>query len=131
MTADEADRPISIGSRLMRSGERRTLLALGVAAVVSGSLLLLQRSQANGGFRLWPVILVAVGLVGIGSAPPEERDEALWLVGTGCWLLMTSLAPAFLRGAGALVMVGTGLATFRWALALNAAPSIPEGSHVN
>jgi hypothetical protein len=130
MPTDETGRPLSIGSRLMHSSERTTLLALGVGSVVTGSLLLFQRSQANG-FRLWPLILVVVGLVGIGSAPPEERDEALWLVGTGCWLLVTSLAPAFFRGAGPLVMVGAGLATFRWALALNAAPAIPEGSHVN
>jgi hypothetical protein len=114
----------------MSALQRTTLIALGFISVVAGSLLLFERSQANG-FRLWPILLVVVGLVGIGSAPPEERDEALWLVATGCWLLMTSLAPTFFRGAGPLVMVGAGLATFRWALALNAAPAIPESSHVN
>jgi hypothetical protein len=130
MTTDETGRRESIGSSLTRSSERTALLALGFISVVAGSLLLFERSQASG-FRLWPIILVAVGLVGIGSAPPEERDEALWLVGTGCWLLMTSLVPTFLRGAGPLVMVGAGLATFRWALALNAESAIPERSHVN
>jgi hypothetical protein len=130
MPTDETGRHWSIGSTLMRSSERTTLLALGFISVVTGGLLLFQRSHANG-FRLWPIILVAVGLVGIGSAPPEERDEALWLVGTGCWLLMTSLAPAFFRGAGPLVMVGAGLATFRWALAPNAAAATPESSHGN
>ena len=104
-----------------------TSIALGFICVVTGALLLFERSQANG-VRLWPMILVVVGLVGIGSAPPEERDEALWLVGTGCWLLASTLAPVFFRGVGPLIMVGAGLATFRWAL--NKAPA-HEGSHVN
>jgi hypothetical protein len=128
VTTDETR--ASIGPRPLRSSDRTTLLVLGFMSVVTGSLLLFERSRANG-FRLWPVILVVVGLVGLGSAPPGERDEALWLVATGSWLLLTSIVPALSRGAGPLVMVGAGLATFRWALALNATPAVPESSHVN
>lgn len=127
MSTDETRLRGPIGDRLMHSSERTTLMALGFICVVTGGLLLFERSQVNG-VRLWPMILVVVGLVSIGSAPPEERDEALWLFGTGCWLLASTLAPVFFRGMGPLMMVGAGLATFRWAL--KAAPA-QEGPHVN
>ena len=110
--------------------DRTTPLLIAFICIVTGSLLLLQRAGTNG-VRLWPMVLVAVGLAGIGSAVPGERDEALWLVATGCWLLLTTLVPAFIREAGPLMMVGAGLATFRWALAPNTSPSTRETSHVN
>ena len=109
---------------------RTTPLLIAFICIVTGSLLLLQRAGTNG-VRLWPMILVVVGLVGIGSASPGEHDEALWLIATGCWLLLTTLVPAFIREAGPLMMLGAGLVTFRWALAPNAAPSTGESSHVN
>jgi hypothetical protein len=127
MSTDESHRGKSIGTALTRPTERTTLLVVGVLCVVTGGLLLLKRHEAHG-LRLWPMILVVVGLVGIGSAPPEQRDEALWLVGTGCWLLASTVAPVFLRAIGPFMMVGAGLAIFRWALA--AVPT-QEDAHVN
>ena len=127
MTTDERRGSIESWPRRPRTD---ALLVLGFISVVTGTVLLLERSRSYG-FRFWPIILVVVGLIGIGSAPSGERDEALWLVGTGCWLLMTSIGSAFFRGAGPFAMVGAGLATFRWALTLNAAPADRESSHVN
>ena len=109
---------------------RTASLLIAFTCIVAGSLLLLQRAGTNG-VRLWPMVLVAVGLAGIGSPASGERDEALWLVATGCWLLLTTLVPAFIRETGPLMMVGAGLVTFRWALAPNTAPSTRETSHVN
>jgi hypothetical protein len=103
-------------------------LALGAACIITGGFLLFQRANTHG-VRFWPMMLVIVGLIRMGWAPAEERDEAFMLFSTGCWLLMTTIVPNVIRNAGPVMMVGAGLLAFRWAL--NSLPASREGSHVN
>jgi hypothetical protein len=109
---------------------RITLLALGATLMMAGTFLLIQRSRVDG-FRLWPLILVVVGLARVGTAPLDQGDEGWWLVGTGAWLLVSTLMPAMVGGAGPLAVLGIGLVTFRQALAPRIAATTWENSHVD
>lgn len=110
------------------SDTRIQLFVLGAILAGTGFALMFERIRAGGPIRLWPLLLVFVGAGTAAVGPAHQRDEALWLLGTGLWLLAETLVPAALRGAAPLALAVAGLAAFRRAHRA----SVPvENSHVS
>ena len=94
---------------------RTPLLILGTILVGSGLVLVLQRTYTEGPLRLWPLLLIVVGAGRAVAGPSDARDEGLWLLGTGLWLLADTLTPVLLRTAAPLAIALAGLAALRQA----------------
>ena len=94
---------------------RMPLLIIGTILIGSGLAVVLQRTYTDGPLRLWPLLLIVVGAGRTIAGPPDVRDEGLWLLGTGLWLLADTLAPVLLRTAAPLAVAVAGLAALRQA----------------
>jgi hypothetical protein len=116
-------------SRRGRVAQRRGVSGLGLLLVAVGVLALLVTFSAipAGALRLWPLLLVAVGLFGLVRRPGWVRELDLWagseatrtfdrprrlfsvllvVLGAICLLFTLNLVDARLIGPGLLIGVG-------------------------
>lgn len=118
-----------MGARRVRGRERRGLSGLGLLMVVVGLVALAVTYSAlpSSVYRLWPLILVAVGIFGLLRRPgwvqeldfqvPElgrvvdrpRRVFSLVLVASGLVFLVFSLGLVDERIVGPVVLIGLGL----------------------
>ncbi len=81
----------SLPARRMRVGS----MLVGLVLMGAGTALLLDRlalADVGGLARYWPVIVIAMGVAKLIDARTlRGRGSGLWLVGLGCWMLVSSL----------------------------------------
>jgi hypothetical protein len=91
---------------------------LGAALVGAGVALLVERGRTNRIASLWPLLLVVLGAVEVGSVGLglDDADEGWRLIGTGSSLLLGNLGGTTIRLLGPCVIAAAGLAALRGAL---------------
>lgn len=99
---------------------------VGVALIGAGLLLLLERARTEGLARVWPLVLVVLGMGGVGN----DSDDAWYLIGAGVRLLVDMTGAAVVRSAAPLLIIASGLAAFRQAVSRPMVTS-RERSHAN
>ncbi|HEX6738841.1 MAG TPA: DUF5668 domain-containing protein [Vicinamibacteria bacterium] len=85
-------------------------LVIGLSVMAAGAVLLLDQIgvvRADSLFRLWPVILIGVGLAKLTQPPESRRGAAIWLI-VGGGLLAANLDLIHSRGLWALVLMAVG-----------------------
>jgi hypothetical protein len=80
-----------------------------MALIGAGLLLLLERARTEGLARVWPVVLVVLGMGGM----VDDSDDAWYLIGTGFRLLVDMTGAAVVRSAAPLLIIASGLAAFQ------------------
>ena len=105
-------------------------VVLGGTLVAAGTALLVERLRADGFHSLWPLILVVVGAGRVATGPSDARDQGWWLIGTGSWLLLSSVGPMLAHEVISFAVVFAGVTTCRQAFARQAGPVSLEDSHV-
>ena len=99
---------------------------VGVALIGAGLLILLERARTEGLARVWPVVLVVLGMGGMVN----DNDDAWYLIGAGSRMLVDMAGAAVVRSAAPLLFIALGLAAFREAAARPIVTS-RERSHAN
>jgi hypothetical protein len=96
-----------------REGTRQRGLFFGLALIVLGTLLTLDRlgfADANAYWAYWPLLLVALGLGRlVGPVGPDERRHGGWLVFIGGVLLLHTLHLFRLHDSWPLFVVAAGV----------------------
>lgn len=111
MTADNASPSPSRRRRSVEGGK----LVWGLALVVAGGLLMMDRFDylfLDNLWRFWPLLLVALGIGSFVTAPEDEgRRTGLWLVLIGGWLLVNffELFGFFWDTSWPLLVIGAGV----------------------
>lgn len=110
----------STGATLEQSA--RVLIA--VLLIGGGVAALIVRARADR-LHWWPLLLVAIGVMRVGTSGPGEREEGWWLIAAGWSLLVASVTPA----VAPLAIVATGVAAFLRTMRTTGQPK--ESAHVN
>jgi len=98
----------------------RSVLAFGVVLVAAGVLLTLIKLDLihlEGLSRLWPLIVVGVGISHMVSATkPKKRRAGLWIALVGVWLLVNSfqLFGLFWHNSWPVLMIFLALLRIFW-----------------
>jgi hypothetical protein len=101
---------------MLRDEEIRTTprltprLVIGLSVMAAGAVLLLDQIglvQADNVLRLWPVILIGIGLAKLTQAPESRPGAVVWLV-VGVGLLAANLHIIHSRGLWAFVLMVVG-----------------------
>lgn len=103
-----------------RSSEHRAGMVLGVLLAAFGVGMLIDRTDLvdmPGVNRLWPVVLIAVGLTHF-MGPQADIRHGVGLIATGFWLLLVTLTRLEFRDTWPMLMVIFGLTTLWRALPL-------------
>ena len=85
-------------------------LVFGLSVMAAGAVLLLDQIglvRADSLFRLWPVVLIGVGLAKLTQAPDNRQGAFIWLL-VGGGLLAANLGIMRSRGLWALVLMAVG-----------------------
>jgi len=95
----------------VRSSPRITpRLVIGLSVMAAGAVLLLDQIglvQADNLFRLWPVVLIGVGLAKLTQPAQSRQGAMVWLI-VGGGLLAANLHLIHSRGLWALVLMVVG-----------------------
>jgi hypothetical protein len=95
----------------LRTAPRLTpRLVLGLSVMAAGAVLLLDQVglvRADNLFRLWPVILIGVGLAKLTQPAESRRGAVVWLI-VGGGLLAANLDLIRSRGLWALILMAVG-----------------------
>ena len=103
-----------------RSTEHRAGMVLGFLLAVFGVGMLIDGTDLidmPGVNRLWPVVLIAVGLTHF-LGPQADIRHGVGLIATGFWLLLVTLTRLEFRDTWPMLMVIFGLTTLWRALPL-------------
>jgi Domain of unknown function (DUF5668) len=98
---------------LDQSPTSRAGLVLGAVLAALGVIMLVDRTdllQVDGLGRLWPVILISLGLTHF-LGPHADIAHGVWLVLTGTWLLIVTLTPLAFRDTWPMLLVFFGSMT--------------------
>ena len=96
------------------------MLALGASFILAGVVIALVRLDlvaVAGLARLWPLLVIAGGLVFLLAASTvEQRRSGLWMALVGAWLLLNTLEVGglFWHNSWPLMMVLVGLFHLAW-----------------
>lgn len=103
-----------------RSNAHRVGMVLGVLLAALGVGMLIDRTDLvdmPGVNRLWPVVLIAVGVTHF-IGPEADMRHGAGLIATGFWLLLVTLTRLEFRDTWPMLMVIFGLTTIWRALPL-------------
>ena len=104
-----------------RSSKHRAGMVLGVLLAAFGVGMLIDRTDLvdmPGVNRLWPVVLIAVGITHF-MGPQADIRHGAGLIATGLWLLLVTLTRLEFRDTWPMLMVIFGLTTIWRASAAN------------
>jgi hypothetical protein len=96
-----------------RSGEGRAAMVLGFVLAAFGVGMLIDRTDLidmPGVSRLWPVVLIAVGLTHF-MGPQADIRHGAGLIATGFWMLVVTLTRVEFRDTWPMLLVIFGLST--------------------
>ncbi len=112
-----------------RSGEGRAAMVLGFLLAAFGVGMLIDRTDLvdmPGVNRLWPVVLIAVGLTHF-MGPQADIRHGAGLIATGFWLLLVTLTRLEFRDTWPMLLVIFGLSTIWRAFPLAPRSSMDKG----
>jgi len=112
-----------------RSSKHRAAMVLGVLLAAFGVGMLIDQTDLvdmPGVNRLWPVVLIAVGLTHF-MGPQADIRRGAGLIATGLWLLLVTLTRLEFRDTWPMLMVIFGLTTIWRALPLKPKSSSARG----
>lgn len=95
------------------SGNPRAGMVLGVLLAAFGVFMLVDRTDLMdmpGVNRLWPLVLIAVGVTHFVGPQPDTR-HGVGLIATGFWLLLVTLTRLEFRDTWPMLLVIFGLST--------------------
>ncbi len=112
-----------------RSSKHRAGMVLGVLLAAFGVGMLIDRTDLvdmPGVNRLWPVVLIAVGLTHF-MGPQADIRHGAGLIATGLWLLLVTLTRLEFRDTWPMLMVIFGLTTIWRAFPIATDPTSVKG----
>lgn len=130
------------GMKRSESDGRRAGLILGAVLAALGVIMMVDRTEfagLEGMGRLWPVMLIAVGLTHF-IGPNHDLPHGFGLIATGIWLLAVTLTPLRFSETWPVMVVVLGVMTMWRALPAASIvepgvrtddrPSVPGGDDV-
>jgi len=111
------------------SGEGRAAMVLGFVLAAFGVGMLVDRTDLigmPGVSRLWPVVLIAVGLTHF-MGPQADIRHGAGLIATGFWLLLVTLTRLEFRDTWPMLLVIFGLSTIWRAFPLAPGSTMDKG----
>jgi hypothetical protein len=100
-------------------------ILIGLMVAIVGVILLLDRAgvvRAAGGWNLWPLLLIGLGIRRMIRSRAEGRRGGGVLVFVGCWLLLSSLELTRFRVFWPLALIAVGIGMI-WKALLEQRPS--------
>jgi hypothetical protein len=119
--------------RRLQSPSRAKHLVTGSMLVLAGLILLGAGLSIWHVFRLWPLVILGIGLAGVaGACCPPRRRSALMTTAVGAWLLLNETTTVRYRDSWPLLLVAIG-ALIAWGAMMPAktCPACEERHHAH
>ena len=89
---------------------QRKQIKIGAVLIAIGMMLVANRLQLPWVWRLWPAVLIVVGVPKLLAADVDTRARGVWVTSIGAILILHTLGAASLRFTWPLFLVPLGLA---------------------